>query len=408
MESGLVPGTLVDGKYKILRLIGQGGMGSVYEGENVRIGRRVAIKVLHATMALDRRLVDRFEREAKAVARIGSHHVADVLDFGELSTGDRFMVMEYLKGQTLAEHLANEGRLAPAEVISLAAQLLDGLGMTHEAGIIHRDLKPGNIFLADSTSGHFVKILDFGICKFRAAGDAQWTTSGSTVLGTPGYLSPEQLTTDDVGSNADLYAVGVLIYRCIAGRLPYEATTKAELLIHIRDGLRIPIEQTVPDLDKDLAALVMKGIAADPKDRFPTAKDYREALLDWARKAEERERLLAEFLERPKTVSFVPTVATHPPRFRAEREEPAVVTIDAPKPGPAEDVASTVRVDRPAGVAPEDPPKAEEAAETPRADGGGQGQARKDKPPPSRAKAILVGAAVGVASVVALYEVLGK
>src|SRR6185312_10035433 len=145
--------------------------------------------------------------------------------------------------------------------------------------------------------------------KFRAVGDLQWTTSGSTVLGTPGYLSPEQLTSDDVGADADLYAVGVLIYRCIAGRLPYDAETKSDLLIQIRDGVRVPILEAVPSLDAELASLVMKGIAPDPSARFRSAREYRAALLAFAEAAEHREGLLAEFLGRPRGVSYVPQTA---------------------------------------------------------------------------------------------------
>jgi eukaryotic-like serine/threonine-protein kinase len=285
MDSGLAPGALLDGKYRILRLIGSGGMGSVYEGENVRIGRRVAIKVLHSSVALERRLVRRFEREAQAVARIGSDHVADVLDVGELATGDRYMVMEYLRGETLEERLARVGSLPPREVVGIAIQLLDGLAIMHDAGIIHRDLKPGNIFLVETRAGDFVKILDFGICKFGGAEDIQLTTAGATVLGTPAYLSPEQLTTGEAGVAADLFAVGVVLYRCMAGRIPYSATTKPELLVQIRDGERIPIEALLPKIDPALAAILKKSMASALGDRFATAKDLAAALVGWAQPA---------------------------------------------------------------------------------------------------------------------------
>jgi eukaryotic-like serine/threonine-protein kinase len=288
MDSGLIAGVLVDGKYRIVREIGRGGMGAVYEGENVRIARRVAIKVLHSEIAQERKLVDRFAREAQAVARIGSKHVADVLDVGELASGDPYMVMEYLVGETLQERLDRVPALAPRAVIDIALQLLDGLGAMHRAGIIHRDLKPGNIFLTRTETGDFVKILDFGICKFGGAHDAQWTTAGSTVLGTPGYLSPEQLTTGESGILADLFAVGVMLYRCIAGRLPYDAVTKTALLLQIRDGRRIPIVDVVPGLDRDLAAIVMKSIALAPGDRYQDAGALSQALRDWAERGHPR------------------------------------------------------------------------------------------------------------------------
>jgi serine/threonine protein kinase len=450
MESGLVPGALVDGKYRIHRLIGRGGMGSVYEGENVRIGRRVAIKVLHSTAALDRRIAGRFEREAKAVARIGSHHVADVLDLGELESGDRYMVMEFLKGQTLAERLASLGALPPADVVALAVQLLDGLAMMHDAGIIHRDLKPGNIFLAESSSGDFVKILDFGICKFRAATDPQWTTAGSTVLGTPGYLAPEQLTSEEVGCEADLYAVGVVLYRAVAGRLPYNAGTKAELLLQIRNGDRIPITELVPDIDPDFAAIVMRAVAQEPAERFPSAREYRAALLAWAESAEQREGLLAEFLERPRTSTFVPARTAQPPRFTTERTGGGTPSSSAPpasaeapagpsppalsRTGHPEDHPSTERIGRPVGDTPSEgapPGKGDNRGEDVRSGGTAPAPSvaanlsplpgpdpRKTEgsatgttaasfdPSRSRIRAILVGAVVGVAGALIVYEAL--
>jgi eukaryotic-like serine/threonine-protein kinase len=367
MDSGLMSGALIDGKYKVLRLIGSGGMGSVYEAEHLRIRRRVAIKVLHAPIARDPKLVKRFEREAQAVARIGSHHVTDVLDFGELASGDHYMVMEYLEGDTLANRLADVGTLPPEEAIAIVAQILDGLAMTHDAGIIHRDLKPANIFLTNGPAGTFVKILDFGICKFGAPHDAQWTTSGSAVLGTPGYLAPEQLTTDEASTNVDLYAIGVMLYRCLVGRLPYDATTRAELLLQIRDGLRVPIEEAAPQLDKALAAIVTKSIASEKADRYQTAREFREALLAWAKASDGR--------------AVQPTLA-----------EGASPSID-------ENVESTVRID----------PPATDEREAPRADlrttvisQAKQAQRR------STVRAIVVGAVVGVAGVVILYEALRR
>jgi serine/threonine-protein kinase len=316
--SGLHEGELIEGKYRVVRLMGSGGMGSVYEGENRRIGRRVAIKVLHAGVAGDRRLVERSEREAQAAARIGSHHIADVLDLGDLPSGERYMVMEYLEGETLAQRLASVKVMSPAHAVRIVAQLLAGLSVVHAAGIVHRDLKPANIFLARNEPGDFVKILDFGVCKFRVTRDLQWTTAGSAVLGTPGYIAPEQLLERDavdVDASADLYSVGVLLYRCVAGRLPYDGTSHGELLLNIRDGKVRPILDVVPGLDGDFAAIVMKAIARDPAKRFRSADEFTHALLDWARALERVSNLLAEFLDRPERVTVVPPQSSRPPRF---------------------------------------------------------------------------------------------
>src|SRR3954452_9012291 len=158
-------GQIIDGKYRIVRLIGEGGMGAVFEGENLRIRRRVAIKVLHAATASNAEAVQRFEREAQAAGRIGSDHILEVLDLGQFPNGDRFMVMEYLDGEPLGARIARNGRLTPHEIAPLAKQVLAGLEAAHSAGIIHRDLKPDNIYVLKEKAGQadYIKLIDFGI-----------------------------------------------------------------------------------------------------------------------------------------------------------------------------------------------------------------------------------------------------
>src|SRR4051812_6845735 len=149
----LEPGQILDGKYRVGRLIGEGGMGTVYEGDHSRIGRRVAIKVLHAQVAQMPEFVERFEREARASARIGSPHVCDVLDLGDLPNGDRYIVMEYLDGVSLEDRLTERVRLTAAQLAPIAFELLEGLGTMHAARVIHRDLKPANVFLSRTPGG---------------------------------------------------------------------------------------------------------------------------------------------------------------------------------------------------------------------------------------------------------------
>src|SRR4051812_6710758 len=167
---GLQLGDTIEGKYRIVRLLGEGGMGSVYEGENVRIHRKVAIKVLHATVAAKADVVQRFEREAQAAGRIGSEHIVEVLDLGNLPSGDRYMVMEFMEGESLGDRIKRRQRLSPGEASSILHQLLEGLGAAHAAGIIHRDLKPDNVYIVNNKPGRpdFVKVLDFGVSKFSA------------------------------------------------------------------------------------------------------------------------------------------------------------------------------------------------------------------------------------------------
>ena len=410
MDSGLSPGVLIEGKYKILRLIGSGGMGSVYEGENTRIRRRVAIKVLHAAIASEKSLVERFEREAQAAARIGSHHVADVLDLGDLESGERFMVMEYLEGETLAERLKAKKIIPPIEFLTIATQLLEGLAVMHKAGIVHRDLKPGNIFLARAESGDFVKILDFGVCKFRASHDLQWTTSGANILGTPGYMSPEQITSDTVDGRADLYSVGILLYRSASGRFPYEAESSSELLLQIRDGTPTPIETYAPDIDKEFAAIVMKSIEREPDKRFQTAKEFQEALVAWSEGAERVENLLAEFLDRPPASVAPKPGVTKPPRFTAKRSSsrqqasaPVVDIIETTERLPAPEKRAPVSSPEPTQSEPQPVP-----AYTASAPISLSSATAWEKAPRSSAqmRAIVLGAALGALGAVIIYATL--
>src|SRR6187431_453442 len=208
----LSTGEIIDGKYRTIRLIGEGGMGAVYEAENIRIHRKVAIKVLHAGVATNADAVQRFEREAQAAGRIGSEHIVEVLDLGNLPEGDRFMVMEYLEGESLGDRIKRKKRLAPHEVGHLLHQLLEELAAAHAVGIIHRDLKPDNVFLMNSKGGQrdFVKVLDFGVSKFNALDSEMSMTRTGAVMGTPFYMSPEQARGAPIDTRSDLYSAGVV------------------------------------------------------------------------------------------------------------------------------------------------------------------------------------------------------
>jgi serine/threonine-protein kinase len=283
----LSTGDIIDGKYRIIRLIGEGGMGSVYEGENTRIHRRVAIKVLHSGVAETAEAVQRFEREAQAAGRIGSEHIVEVLDLGNLPSGDRYMVMEFMDGDSLSDRIRQRGRIPPAELCPLALQLLEGLGAAHTAGIIHRDLKPDNVYLLKSRSGvaNFVKLLDFGISKFnQLSGDSGFSmTRTGAVMGTPYYMAPEQAKgAKDMDHRVDLYATGVILYESVTGEVPFNADTFNELLFKIVLEEPRPVEQLVPDIDPNFAALINKAMARDPAQRFQTAKDFQAALTKWA------------------------------------------------------------------------------------------------------------------------------
>jgi eukaryotic-like serine/threonine-protein kinase len=281
----LNPGDLIQDKYRITRLIGQGGMGAVYEGENVVIARRVAIKVLHGMLAGDSSVIERFEREAQAAGRIGNDHILEVLDMGRLNNNDRFMVMEYLDGETLDQRCERVGRLTEAELYPILRQLLTGLAAAHAAGIVHRDLKPDNIFVLQQKAGHrdFVKIIDFGISKFTAGGANFKMTMTGAIMGTPYYMAPEQAKGGkNVDMRSDVYAVGVVMFKALAGQVPFQADSFNELIFKIALSETPRLGAVVPDIDPELDAIVAKAMARNLEDRYQSALQLRDALDVWA------------------------------------------------------------------------------------------------------------------------------
>jgi serine/threonine protein kinase len=276
---------VIDGKYRIVRMIGEGGMGAVYEGLHTLIHRRVAIKVLHAGVVERAEAAMRFEREAQAAGRIGSPHIVEVLDLGSLPSGARYMVMEFLEGESLGNRL-EKSVLSPIDLYPIAAQLLDGLVAAHGAGIVHRDLKPDNVYLQQRPSGDFVKLLDFGISKFGVLNDdsgLSMTRTGA-VMGTPFYMAPEQARgSKQVDHRADLYAVGVILYECLTGQVPFRASSFNELMFKIALEDPRPIRALAPHVDESLAAIVTKAMSREPAQRYGTAVELRQALTAWAK-----------------------------------------------------------------------------------------------------------------------------
>jgi len=281
----LSTGDILEGKYAIGPVLGAGGMGVVYQGEHLSLGMKVAIKVLHPSEADDPTMIARFKAEARSAAAIRHQNVVEVTDFGLTPDRRPFFVMAHLKGESLADRLDRCRTLSERETVEIVDQILQGLSVAHRRGVVHRDLKPENVFLARGDDGReIVKLLDFGIAKIlggsqthkgkRAESGRQLTMKGM-VLGTPGYMAPETIEADvPIDARADLFAVGVLMYEMLAGRLPFSGGSPLEIMSNT-------ISKPVPrpsalrsDISDAMERLILTALARDPLDRFQNTDEF--------------------------------------------------------------------------------------------------------------------------------------
>ncbi len=259
------------GRYRIERLLGHGGMASVYLARDRELDRPVALKLLAEHLVGDETFRERFVREARLAARLSHANVVQVYDVGE--EDDRpFIVMEFVPGATLAAVLAQRGKLPVDEAVEIARQAALGLQSAHAAGLIHRDIKPQNLLVRDDG---VVKIADFGIAR---AAEASRMTQLGTVLGTAAYLAPEQALGKEVTSAADIYSLGAVVYELVTGRTPFEFATLAELAEKQRRGVVTPARDLEPSVPQELEALVMRCLARDPSFRPASAAEVVTAL----------------------------------------------------------------------------------------------------------------------------------
>jgi serine/threonine protein kinase len=296
-------GTVVAGKYQVERLLGQGGMGSVWAGRHVTLGQLVAIKFVHPKLAGSTDARRRFDNEAKAAARIKSRHAVTVQDHGVSEAGQPYIVMEYLEGESLERAVRRRGKLPFSEVVQIVAQSARALSAAHEAHVVHRDLKPDNIFLAKDSEasklGYSVKLVDFGIAKVvqdEAETGASATQAGM-VLGTPHYMSPEALTaTAPVSAASDIWSLGACAFAAACGRVPFEGDAIGDVVLKVC-AAPLPVPSKIdPSLPKEFDAWFKKCCSRDIAGRFKTAADAADALLrldEWSRA--ERENVVYEF-----------------------------------------------------------------------------------------------------------------
>lgn len=262
-------GDVIDGKYRLVKPLGEGGMAQVWEARHELLNLRLAVKLIRPKLGKDPGVVARFIQEVKAVASLGSRYIIKITDAGTLPGGEPFMVMEYLDGEELVNILKREGRLEPERVVALLSQVCQALTLAHQKGIIHRDLKPDNLYVVRNEHGvESVKVLDFGIAKILDSDIQCGLTRTGIALGTPFYMSPEQLqSAKDVDHRADIYSVGVILYEALTGRLPFTGSSLAELAANVLTEEVRPPRELQPRITEPLQRVVMKALARRVEDR---------------------------------------------------------------------------------------------------------------------------------------------
>jgi serine/threonine-protein kinase len=276
-DEKVVAGYVVAGRYRLESQLGQGGMGSVWRAEDLSLGSPVALKVLDPDLAADQGIQERFYHEAKAAAALRSPHVVHIIEYG-VDDGLPFITMELLEGETLADRLVRVNILPHGETARILSDVARAVRKAHEAGIVHRDLKPENIFLVRNDDQEIAKVLDFGIAKADPAiGGPSRTTKTGVLIGTPPYMSPEQARGAKVDHRTDLWALGVIAFECVCGRLPFLAENPGELVLQICSE-PIPVPSEVADVPPGFDAWFAQATSRNPGQRFQSAKDMIDAL----------------------------------------------------------------------------------------------------------------------------------
>ncbi len=280
-DADALVGMRLGGKYELTQFLGEGAMGWVYRGRHLSLESSVAVKILKPQLRPDEQRAERFKREARAASRLNHPHIISVIDFGETGTGLLYLVTEYLRGSPLSALITESGPMPVRRAFRLMTQILSALEESHNHGVVHRDLKPDNVMVSSLRSGEdFAKVLDFGIAKLRDSDSAAKLTQAGQLFGTPDYMAPEQIRSQNVDGRADLYSAGVILFELLTGRLPFQADNLFDVL---KDHLYTEpptLSETTGGkaFSNDMESVVRKALAKDPDERFATARDFQRAL----------------------------------------------------------------------------------------------------------------------------------
>ncbi len=309
-------GSVVDNRYDVERPLGSGGMGEVYLAHDMTLGRDVALKLLRSQFAKDRESAERFKREATSAARLSHPNIVQVYDRGDAKDGTSYIAMEYVPGGTLKDRITQDGPLDSRVAASFGYQVAEALGAAHAKGVVHRDIKPQNVLI---TASGEAKVADFGIARALSAATDSQTKTG-TVMGTAGYMSPEQALGEPATPKSDLYSLGIVLYEAITGKLPFTAENPiAVSMKHVNERPRPP-QQLNPDVPDGMNAIVLKLLAKDPEDRYANADELAEDLWRTRRGLPAAMPGEAETVQAPAPRhTTTPQAAVAPPRGRRGR-----------------------------------------------------------------------------------------
>jgi len=273
-------GRVLDDKYRIDAVVGRGGMGAVYRARHLALERDVAIKLVRGDFVRDASRLERFKREALAIARLKHPRIVAIYDYGVAPEVGAYIVMEHLEGRSLNAEVKERKRIPIEQAIRWMRQVCQAVAVAHAAGVIHRDLKPHNIFLEATQDGPFVKVLDFGLAKLQRTSDegvGSLTKSG-TLVGSPPYMSPEQCEDLPLDAQSDIYSLGCVFYEMIAGRPPFVGNSPIDTLVKHMNEVPAPPSDYVPDVPPAVDAVLLKALAKHKKDRYESAGEFGQVL----------------------------------------------------------------------------------------------------------------------------------